>query len=348
MDLGKWVLMGAGIAIYFLFFWAINRMLLNQIIRLREFYADAKVLEWEESPDELLKTLKASQGKQHSKFEILTKFHPNIKERIQVLKNNVKLFTPNLWVAFVIGYFYSIIEIRLSILKTVISSWNMFVSTGFVIPSLNIEFRAFISIFFFTCLMFAISSILHKSTLKDIFIKKTRYLSTNIILDIVKFSLAFSLGYLLDDILSQIATSSITLDSIIGDISIYPQVWILHAVYFSISLVFLTIFGSLLIKNSFSKKEAKKNFFMITILSSFLYIINRFVAIEILHNKILLIVFFLVFSVITYIIIQIKDRKLYCPTCNKEIANQKELKLNCPHCSKELYPWVFYSFSQKQ
>ncbi len=353
MNLGGWSLMYGGITLYFLIFLAIVYVLRNQIIRLREFYADAKVLEWEESPEGIVKTLEESGGKRYSKFEILTKFHPNINERIQVLKNNSRLFTPSLWVAFAIGFFYGLIELSLSSLKTLIFSissleWTAMGSAEYQ-PNveLNIAFRAFISIFIFTILMLAVSSSFHKSILKDVFIDNARYFSTATILNVIKFSLAFSLGWLTYTIISFPQVVFLyEINILIGDLFDIAKAWIFHAIYFSIVLVFLLIFASMLIRRSFSKKEAEKNFLIITVFSSILYIINRFIAIEILHNKPLLIVFFLIFSVVTYTFIKIKDRKLCCPNCNNKISNLSRLKLNCPNCRHNLYSWAVYSFSK--
>jgi len=339
MHLEFYSLLYGGIALFYLFFSIIVYVLRNQLIRLREFCADAKVLEWEESAKGIVKTLEESGGKQYSKFEILTKFHPNINERIQVLRDNSRLFTPSLLVALTIGYFYGVIESRSSILKTFIFSRGLM-----GIAELNVDFRAYISIFIFTILMLAISSSFHKSILKDVFVDNARYFSTATILNVVKFSLAFSAGWLTDTIVSLPAEMGI--DTLIRDLPIYPQVWVLHAAYFSTALIFLLIFASMLIRRSFSAKEAEKNFLMITVLSSLLYIINRFFAIETLHNKPLLIVFFLIFSVVTYTFIKVKDRKLCCPNCNNKISNLSGLKLNCPNCHYNLYSWAVYSFSK--
>ena len=281
------------------------------------------------------------------------KFHPNINERIQVLKNNSRLFIPGLWAAFAIGFFYGIIEFSLSILKTLIFSISSLewiaMRSGEYQPNveINIAFRAFISIFIFTILMLAISSSFHKSILKDVFIDNVRYFSTATILNAIKFSLVFSLGWLTNTII--LFTQFVSLyeiNTLIGDFLDIAKAWIFHAIYFSITLIFLLIFASMLIRRSFSKKEAEKNFLMITVFSSILYIINRFVAIEILHNKPLLIVVFLIFSIVTYAFIKIKDRRLCCPNCNNKTSNLSGLDLKCPNCYHNLYSWAVYSFSK--
>jgi Zn-dependent protease with chaperone function len=124
-------------------------ILRNQIIRVREFYADARVLEWEKSPDGLIQTLEESVGKEFSKFEILRKFHPTIQERIQVLKDNKRLFFPGFGVAFTVGFFLLLIEVTSSILETVILTFSSEALTAlqgvqYEIPViLDIGFRAF-------------------------------------------------------------------------------------------------------------------------------------------------------------------------------------------------------------
>lgn len=346
MNLEQWGLMYGGLALYFLFFWLFTFLLRNQLIRLREFYADARVVEWEDSPEDIIKTLEESGGKQHSKFEILTKFHPNIKERIKVLKSNFPLFAPSLLVAFTIGFFYWEIEMRLSFLKTIISSWEM-MARGIFISELNVEFRAFISIFLFTALMLMISSSFHKMILKDLFIMKTRYFSIATILTLVKFSMAFSLGYLTTNILSYIESGPFALEYLIMDLPVYPLVWVLMTLDFSFALIFLISFGSMLIRRSFSRRKAEKNFLAVTILASFLYICNRYVAVETFHNRLLLIVFFAVFSVLVYIFIRKVDKELNCPNCKSKISISRELDLNCPNCNHELYSWAIYSISKR-
>ena len=374
---GRASLLFGGVILYFLIFLGIVYVLRKQIIRLREFYADAKVLEWEESPEEIIKTLEEFSGEfkpkiepillrkrismakriipklieeLREKFGILTKVHPSVSERIQVLKNNADLFVPSLWVAFAIGFFYCLIVFDSLLIKSLISDTFWVAVTENVeysLPLLDIGFRALISIFIFPILMIAISSSFHKSILKDIFRDNTGYFSTATILNAIKFSLSFSLGWLTIAIIQFCTFFSLyEINILIGQLLDIAKVWILHAAYFSIALIFLLIFASRLIRRSFSKKEAGRNFLMITVLSSVLYIINCFVAIEILHNKPLLIVFFLIFSVVTYTFIKIKDRKLCCPNCNNKISNLSELKLNCSNCHHNLYSWGIYSFSE--
>lgn len=374
---GRASLLYGGVILYFLIFWGIVYVLRKQIIQVREFYADAKVLEWEESPEEIVKTLEEFRGEfkpkiepnlvgkcismakriipklteeAREKFGILTKFHPNINERIQVLKNNSTLFAPSLWVAFTIGFFYGLIESYSMLFKLFIFSDTIWIASGeysLSVQDIAIGFRALISIFIFTILMLAVSSSFHKSILKDAFSDNTGYFSPATILNAIKFSLVFSLGWL-TSIMPIITDNSLYLYEInilIGNLLDIARIWISHAVYFSMALIFLLIFASMLIRRSFSKKEAGRNFLMITVLSSFLYIINRFVAIEILHNKPLLIVFFLIFSVVTYTFIKIKEKKLLCPGCSKKI-DFSVFRLKCQNCQQDLYPWAIYSFSK--
>lgn len=335
-----------GLTLFFLLFLGIIYVLRNQIIRLREFYADAKVLEWEESPDMIVKTLEESGGKQHSKFEILKKFHPNINERIQVLKNNKSLFVPSLWLAFSIGLSYSIIELYSLFFKTLIFSdaiWVAAMEGGeYQVPTGD-AFRAFISIIFFTILMLAVSSSLHKSILKDIFIDNTGYFSLAKILDIIKFSLVFSFGYSITPLLGFLTVVGREDVNFLSDFFDVVNAWIYHAVYFSIAMIFLLIFARMLIQRSFSKKESQKNYLLITVIFSILYLINRFIAVETLVSKPLVIVFFFIFSAIAYTVIKKNDEKLLCPGCGKKI-DINNIQLNCPKCQHNLYSWAIYSF----
>lgn len=347
-------------------------VLRNQIIRLREFYADAKVLEWEESPDKIIKALQEEIDKSTTPINMTTKekiktwifsklflfeiakFHPNTKERIQVLKNNSMLFTPSLWVAFTIGFFYSAITIEAFNFYEIFadSYWEYLVTDiEYQKPSPIIPF-ALSTIFTFPFLMLAVSSNFHKSILKVVFYDKKDIFSTSTILNIIKFSIVFGLG---------IQTPSILHFPInINIINVYNiKSLMFDAFYFSLILTFLLIFGSMLIKRSFSKKEAEKNFLKITVFSYVLYIVNRLVIIppnfnlnlplslfEMPHNfSFLIIVFFLFYSAITFAIIKIKDKKLLCPSCHKKIEiTNTNIRLNCPNCQYNLYSWTIYSF----
>lgn len=366
-------LLSGGIGLYFLIFMTILYVLRKQILRLREFYADAKVLEWEQSPDKLVKalqeenvtfntSLKINNNMRVKKWDFsnlydrakshpITKVHPSIGERIQLLKDNSMLFTSSLWVAFTVGFFYSSIELLSIFFKSMFSisseEWIAMGSTGYQQGvELNVALRAFISLLIFTVLMIAVSSNFHKSALKGIFIDKSGYLSTDIIFNILKFSFVFSLGWVTFSLaLFPIFVPLYETSILIGDLFDIIKNLVAHAVYFSIILIFLQIFSSMLIRRSFSKKEAMNNFLTITVFSSILYVVNRFVAIEILHSKPLLIVNSLLFCLIVYIFIKIKDRKVYCPNCNEKITDLSELKLSCPNCHHDLYSWAIYSFS---
>ena len=378
-ELNLWAIKDSiGSIIQITLFLIIIYVLRNQIIRLREFYADAKVLEWEESPDKIIKALqeeidkpttpinmtnkekiktwvfsklflKENRGEHYSKFEI-AKLHPNTKERIQVLKKNSMLFTPSLWVAFTIGFFYSII---------LVESFNFYeLFSDFFFESLGtgIEYQkppmiipyALTTIFIFPFLMLAVSSNFHKSILKVVFIDKKDNFSTSTILNIIKFSIVFGLGLQTTAILWLPININVinieTIDSLI-----------FTAFYFSLTLTFLLIFGSMLIKRSFSKKEAEKNFLKITVFSSVLYIVNivNYLGIfdpnfnlplfEMLPNLYFVIIFFLFYSAVTFAIIKIKDKKLLCPSCRKKIEITN-FRLNCPNCQYDLYSWAIYSF----
>lgn len=331
------------IGLFFLIFWAVLHVLRSQIIRLREFYADAKVLEYEKSTEQLVETLEENSEKSHSRFELLTKFHPSIPERIQVLKDNSKLFIPSLVVAFSIGFLYGILEFKLpQFIATIISFEQM---TREIFPPYYEVLSAFTSILIFSISMFAISSGFHKSILKDTFIDNSRYFSTKTVLNIVKFSLVFSLGWVFSFIMGSIETFGVYITELstwASEFPLYPAVWLYHALYFLPSVIFLSFFTSMLIRRSFSKKEVKKNFLIITVLSSILYVLNRFVANQLLSNKALIVVFFLIFSVGAYALIKTRDKKLHCPQCNNKLLVTLTPELLCPHCQHNLYSWAVY------
>lgn len=362
-----------GFIIFCTLFLIIIYVLRNQIIRLREFYADAKVFEWEKSPDKIIKALqeeiekpatplnmtniekikkwvfskllfKENRGEHYSKIEI-AKFHPNIKERIQLLKNNSMLFTSSLWVAFTIGFCYNIILIYSYTFYEQFSDfyWES-LGTGidYQKPSIIIPY-ALVTIFIFPFLMLAVSSNFHKSILKISFIDKKDKFSTSTILNIIKFSIVFGLGLQIIAILwLPININVVNIENI--------KSLIFTAFYFSLTLTFLLIFGSMLIKRSFSKKDADKNFLIITVFSSILYIVNRLVTLdpnlslfEMPPNLSFVIIFFLFYSAITFAIVKIKYKKLLCPSCREKIKIAN-FQLNCPNCQYNLYSWAIYSF----
>jgi len=325
-----------GLIFYFLFYLAIVYLLRNQVIRLREFYADAKVLELVKSPVELMKTLEEMSEEQYLKYEILSKFHPKINERIQFLKNNLNLFAPDMVVAFTIGFSYGLIENFISPLIIWIFLINM--EQGGL---LDIGIESLLSLLIVPILMLAVSSSFHKSILKDIFNDNIQYISISTIVKAIKFSMVFSIGYVTQLVIAFLP--SMFRFTLIGIFFEAIIAWIMHALFFFIPLIFLLIFAPMLIKRSFSKKEADKKFLIITIISSFLYVIGRF-ATEILVRMNMLIIFFLIFSVITYALIKIKYIKLYCPNCSNKILISSKLQFNCPNCQHNLYPWAIYSF----
>ncbi|MCZ7382178.1 MAG: M48 family metalloprotease [Candidatus Methanoperedens sp.] len=345
MNFGKRVALYGGIILYFIIFLGIIYVLRNQIIRMREFYADAKVLEWEKSPETIVKTLEESGGEQYSKFELLKKFHPNINERIQILKNNSSLFNPSLWVAFSIGFFFGLIELTMPFFNQIFSlsysEWAAMANQNYQpTGETYLGLRVIISIFVFPILMLAVSSSFHKSILRDIFINNKKYFTSATVLNLIKFSLVFSLGWLTYTIISfPTIVSLYEINILIRDLLDIANTWLKHAFDFSIVLLYIIIFASVLIRRSFSRKEAVRNFFVVSVLSSLLYIINRYYFVETLHNRSLLIVFFLIFSVLTYTFIKMKDKNLFCPCCNKKI-DFSILQSNCPDCQQELYPWA--------
>ncbi len=348
INLGKSVSLYGGILLYFLFFLGIIYVLRNQIIRTKEFYADAKVLELEKSPEMIVKTLEESGVEQYSRFEILKKFHPHINERIQVLENNRSLFIPSLWVAFSIGFFLGLIELTTWTFSLSSSYWDASMSNQNYQSDgeMNILFLRAMAIFIFPILMLPVSSSFHKLSIQDIFMNNKKYFSSATALYVIKFSLAFSLGWMIN-VLIEYSTLYISLDELNILISDFLNIVALQFKYafdFSLVLLYILIFSSILIRTSFNKKDAEKNFILVSVLSSLLFIIDKYYFVETLQNRSLFIVFFPIFSLLTYILIKIKNKNSFCPGCNRKM-NLSILQTNCPQCQQELYPWAIYSFS---
>ena len=341
----------SGILLYLLIFMGIVYLLRNQIIRLREFYADARVLAWEGPSGGLVKTLEGLGEEPASRFDILTKFHPLISERIQVLKDNRELFTPSLWVGLSIGFFYGIMDLELPgflrLLTLTSQEWG-FMKTANYQPATEIFIvpRAAISLLFFTFLFLAVSSSFHRWTVWAFFRKGTRILSARTLLTVLLFSLAFSLGWLTDYFIGYLEWISVYgIDVLFTDLPSISDAWIKHALYFALSVIYLIIFASMFLQRSFSRKEADRYFLYVSVAASTLYLLNRFLFIEVYHNKPMVLVSFLIFSLVTYIIIKFNDRDLVCPNCRNKQLIQPEPQFNCKMCGNALYSWVISSHS---
>jgi len=329
------------VLLYFLIFLTIIYLLRNQIIRVREFYADARVYDWGFS-DNLIITLKKYTGLK-SQFDILGKFHPEPEKRIEALKNNSGLFAQNLLVAFTAGFFYNLFPFF--IFSLIID----YIFVGFFThPDYGLR-QVFglvfiIDLISITFLMVAISSTFHRTLLKDIFTNHHRFFSLATVTDAITFSLTFGLGVqmsvLLTGVIIVLTTNIDRMEENLMGIflNIIP-----YATSMFISLFFLMIFASLSIQTSYSKKDAMKNFFLFTCLSSILYIFNDLIAAHLFYNQLLGVVFFLFFSLIACVIIMNMRRNLHCPHCNEKLNNQNPLELSCPKCKKRLFSWAIYA-----
>jgi len=74
-------------SLYFLIFMAVVFAIRKRIIRAREFYADAKVVEWQGSQKKIAETLMEFTDEQYSRFRGLTKLHPRIRLLAQIFTN---------------------------------------------------------------------------------------------------------------------------------------------------------------------------------------------------------------------------------------------------------------------
>jgi hypothetical protein len=346
VDVVKDFLLTFGIIVFLLIFLGIVYVLRNQIIRLRELYADAKVREWGSSAA-LLSALGSSKEGEHSPLEFLARFHPGIRERIAVLKNNLPLFRRDLWVAFSIGFSYGVIVISIpqvwQLLFTLTSAqWDMMkVAEISVTPETGTALLAVVSLFIFTFLMLAISSTFHRSVLKDFFVHHSPLFSPETLRDSVEFSLVFSLGFFVYYLIfTPTAIAVYDAGTIVSDLATSISEFLVLAAYFFVSLLFVLLFASMLIRQSFSAKAATKNFFMLSMLASLLFVVNEFYAVQTVHNRYLIIVFFLVFSGALYLFIRIGNRTLHCPYCSTKLPAQDEIGARCHHCDKALFSWA--------
>lgn len=77
-------------------------LILNGVLRVREFYADVRASTWESSPKVLIRVLQSLRPS-HGMWESLTRFHPDPNKRCQVVYETHRLFQVDLWVTFSLG-----------------------------------------------------------------------------------------------------------------------------------------------------------------------------------------------------------------------------------------------------
>lgn len=343
IPVGQLISLYGPIGLFIIILCVILYALRNQVIQLREFYADARVLEWGRFSAKLERTLETSGSKHQSKFELLSNFHPSISERVHILKDNSRLFVPSLWSAFSLGFLYGFLEVESPYLS-IIFLYEQYLAGNYVVYN---ALDVLVAIFFFIILMFAVSSSFHKSFLRDVFSGDKRHFLTTAALNIAKFSMIFSLGWVTSIILISLGTQEFfnnLLSTWVDELFTYLAAWAAQTLFFATTLLFLSIFGAMLIKRSFSNKDAVRNFLGISILSSFLYILNRFVAHQILNNYLLIPPLFLIFTILTYAFVRIRDEHRRCPVCGNRLLILAEPQLACPHCQNNLYSWAIYSF----
>jgi hypothetical protein len=259
------------------------------------------------------------------------------------LKDNSRLFVPSLVSAFSIGFLFGFLEVEIPQLS-IIFFYEQYVSGNYAVyNAINI----IVAVSVFVILMFAVSSSFHRSFLRDVFSGDKRHFSTATAWNMAKFSMIFSFGLISSITFSEIVSTDFFVKSLsmwVDEISADMSAWAFHILYFATALLLLAIFGAMLIKRSFSQKEAFRNFLGISSLASVLYLLNRFVANQLLHIRLLVPIFFLIFAVPTYAFVRMRDKHRRCPICGNQLLVLSKPLLSCPHCQNNLYSWAIYSF----
>ncbi len=342
MQLGRTLLFVGAFALIFIVVGGIVFIMRNQFVRLREFYADARALDWAKSPAGLESTLQKHETLS-SRFETLRRFHPSNEERIRVLKDNVRFFIPNLWIIFTAGLLYGYIATETSgIGSMLLVSQGIFVAT----PS-YILFNALLAVILFGVLVFAISSEFHRFIMRET-LTKARYFSRAALLNIVKAAIVFSLGINLGLVIPNVEAIEGYFDDLggwaTGVLNIFSTAWLLQATRFLIALLFIWFLGSMLLRRSFSRTSARRNFLLATLLTAILYpLTNPTIAHLIFTSDVLWVATILAFLGVTFVFVKLRDASLHCPQCHLKIRLSPDFSLSCPHCKNQLYSWAFSS-----
>jgi len=343
MQLGVSFAWIAVLALSFVAFGAIAFVLRNQIIRLREFYADARVVEWTKLTTGLENTLHEHRTLS-SRFESLRRFHPSSEERIKVLRNNSSLFVPSLWVALIAGFLYDFFATEI---PSIWQSLYMPQSLAGATPSLGLVKNC--SIFLsFGVLMFVISSEFHKSLMREALADKTQFISAAALLRMAEYVVVFILGL-------DLAALMLEFEGIVGYLdqlgwwassvwSNFTAVGLSLGVRLFVVLVFLWFFGSVLVRRSFSRRDATQNFFLASVLASALFALTTTSIVRpLFNNDVAWVLSIAGFVVTAYLIVKVSDWSRRCPSCGSRVLISSKRLLACPHCGNGLYSWAFSS-----
>jgi Zn-dependent protease with chaperone function len=327
------------IAVFLIIFGVIIIALRNQIIRLREFYADSRVVEWTKSSTDLEKTLEKHRTS-ISRFELLRRFHPSIEERIDALRDNSRLFIPNLWIAFSAGFLYTFFAMEIPFLYALL--FTMATETRPATIPGAYPFALISTVLIFGILMFAISSEFHRSILRETLANRAGYFSSAAVLNIVKVSVVFSLGMFCGYLFPNMVNLASYLDELAywttATVGTFFKAWVIGTIGFSMAVIFLWFVGSMLVRRSLFRKDARRKFYLASILASILYVLITQTYATVRYG------FVLGFVVVVYVIIKIIDRRLCCPCCSNKLMISSKLLPDCPRCKSPLYSWAVYSF----
>jgi len=336
----SWV---GAVGLSFVILGSIVYMLRNQIVRVREFYADARAVEWQRSSSPLEKTLIKFKTLD-SKFESLRRFHPSCEERIKVTLDNSKLFSINLWIILSVGLLYGFLLSEVPSLSIIYIYGNLNSSMP-----LFVALSTAMAFVLFALSMFAISSEFHKLILKEQISAKTGFFSKTVLLDIVKVTIAFCVGFNLGFVISDLGAVpaySTQLSSWVTNEfeSTFSLTTLVQAIHFAIILVVLWVFGSMLARRSFSRKAARINFLAVTLFASVFYnITNPTIGRMIFGTTNLWLASVVFIAIAAFVAVKLSDRGLRCPYCHDLVHSSLNLQ-ECPNCEKPLYSWAVYDF----
>jgi Zn-dependent protease with chaperone function len=328
-------------SLYFLVFMVIIFFLRKKMIRTREFYADARAAEWQGSQNNLVEALRSVPDEPKSKYRGLFKLHPSVLERIDLLENNLRLFSTSLWIAFSLGFVFNLIEYTI-----VPSVWIYLGISALIDTQVDVASRAIIAIFIFTAIMLAVSSSFHKLVLRDKFVNENRFFSKRLLLDAAKYSVFFSLGWVAQNVIELLSQMALNPAENTYYLVASSGAWLFHALYFSFSLVFILLFSAVTLPRYFSFARPKQLFLAATALSSALYITNRYLIAEMFlktpGDLWLMAVMCLVFLSMPFVFQFAKNKNLQCQICRTKITFRPMFKASCPNCLQPFYSWAVY------
>jgi len=301
----------------------------NSILRIREFYADQRVVAWDESTINIERLL-SSTILPSTKLEFLSGLknlfavHPLIGQRLKMLTDNKRLFIPNLWVALGVGILTY--TFRFSIVKTI----------GLCIGIEETHIGLILSIIASLLIVICVGTEVFRSTVWSFSSPGDHLFQRCGLLWLLITAFVMVIGQEVSFLLLKGTNYLLELDLIMF---IYDVP--LRLLFFFIPLFYITYFGKKLMEHHFGEDKPSRIYFAISILATILciaYFIPYFIPwINFYVYIALVFLYFLISAIVVELIIQNKSK---CPFCNEQIKESFSMDLKCPVCQHDLAGWA--------